>query len=253
MNGLDSLRWLGITLSIKKNTSLKDLTALSHLDSIHGNMEIWDNDSLTHLTGLDHLRTIGSNFSIFDNDTLTDISALANVQFAGANLWIINNPLLDACAIYPVCNHLFQRPDALDISDNGLGCGSPAEVELACGGLPVVATVRLDNNGDCQANSTDTWVEGVLVRLSGSVQQGLRPTQSDGAAQFGYLGNSTFSLTLPNFPTQNWAICQDTLWLQSNTIQDTIRANFLLKPLFPCPDVSVDLWLPPVFRGCLVQ
>ena len=124
------------------------------------------------------------------------------------------------------------------MEDNAPGCNTQEEIEAGCEGIAVLATVRLDYNGDCHADTSDGHAEGILLRLSGPIQQVLRPTQSDGTAHFGYLDSGPFSLSLPQLPTQNWAICQDTFWFQADTIQDTLRATFLLKPLNQSTDGS---------------
>ena len=251
IDGLDSLNTIGGGFWIDSNGSLSDLSTFSQLESIGSNLEINSSDSIVQLTGLENVHTVGGDLSIYYNNAITDISALANIESIGGSVWMFNNPSLTTCAIYPVCNQIFNRPEFLNISDNGPGCNTPLEVELECGGIPVLATVRLNNNTDCQSDSATTVAEGVLVQLSGSVQQAIRPTQSDGTVEFGYLNTGFFSMSLPQFPTANWEVCQDTFWYFPDTIQDTIRTNFLLKPLNQCPDLSVDVWLPPVFRGCL--
>ncbi len=251
LDGLDSLNTIGGGFFIDNNGPLHDLSNLSQLESIGGNLDINFSDSIVQLTGLENVHTIGGDLSILYNKSLTDISALTNVQSVGGSISLSDNSSLSNCAIFPVCNHIFNRPEFLYIGNNGPGCNAPGEVELDCNGVPVLATVRLNTEADCQPDTAATLAEGVMVRLSGSIQQAVRPTQSDGTVQFGFLNVGAFSMSLPQFPTANWAVCQDTFWYLPDTIQDTIRTNFRLKPLNQCPDMSVDVWLPSVFRGCL--
>ncbi len=254
LSGLDSLHKIGGGLVIANNRALKDLTGLSHIKSISSALDVSFNDSLVNLYGLHNLKKIGNGLSIYYNSLLNNISALENIDSIGGTLSIFDNPSLQNCSIYPVCNHIFNYPELVEISDNGQGCSTPLEVELSCGAVPIFAQVLLDNNGNCQKDSTDILAEGILVRLSGNTQQILRPTQTNGTVQFGYLDNGPFSLTLPQIPTGNWAVCQDTLSVLPDTIPgDTIHATFFLQPLNQCPQLTVDLGLPAFFRGCLVN
>ena len=167
---------LGSGLWVENNPHLSDLSTLGHLDSIGGDLEIGFNDSLTNLTGLGGLLITGGNLAVYSNNLLIDIDGLANVQSIGGSLLIFDNASLQTCGIYSVCNQIFNHPEFLEISGNAQGCSTPLEVELSCGAVPIFAQVLLDNNRNCQKDSTDILAEGILVRLSGNTQQILRPT-----------------------------------------------------------------------------
>jgi hypothetical protein len=101
------------------------------------------------------------------------------------------------------------------------------------------------------ADTSDIPVPQATVHLDANTQHTIRPTHPNGQVQFGYLDIGTFSLSLPQFPNDNWAVCIDTICINPDTFPDTIRTTFLLTPLTQCPDLSVDLGLPAFFRGCL--
>ncbi len=252
LQGLDSLQTISKSCFIEANAGLTSLHGFGALDSIGGTLQIAFNDSLAQLTGLDNLQRVGASVFIFYNVTLHDISSIAGLQFIGSVLSVSSNPSLSNCAIYPVCNQIFNHPEFLEIVDNASGCLTPLEVELSCGGVPLLVSVRLDYNADCQPDSSDVFADRVVVQLSSALQNFRRPTNSNGIVQFGYLNAAPLNLSLPQYPTTNWAVCQDTFWYLPDTIQDTIRTNFLLKPLNQCPDLAVNVFLPPFFRGCLV-
>lgn len=274
LKGLYSLHEVSNDVAIQGNTSLSNLSGLDSIKTVGGYLEIIDNPSLSDITALSRLTRAGYLIinsvpvntlsglhnlkslyvlEIINNPVLNDISALKNIDSISTNVQIYRNYLLNNCAIFPICNKLLNEPELIYISENGPNCDTPEEVEFACEAITVLTNVYLDNNSNCQMDSTDIPAEGMVVRLSGTVQHSLRATQSDGTAQFGYLDNGTFSLSLPQIPTENWAICQDTIYLLPDTIQtDTIHATFFLKPLNQCPQLTVDLGLPPFFRGCLV-
>lgn len=77
---------------------ITDLTALSQLSSITGNLHILQNSSLTNLQGLHNLATIGvisGGLLIKDNPLLNDISGLSNLSNIGQYLEIDNNDALE--------------------------------------------------------------------------------------------------------------------------------------------------------------
>ncbi len=238
LSGLDSLESIEQTLWISKNFSLTDLSALSHLVKVGLGIAIENNQSLSTLVGLQNIETIVNNSSPGSS--------------AGPEYIIYNNPSLSVCSIYSICKQLLYYPGAIGVSNNAPGCNTLEEIEAGCDGKAVVATVISDYNDNCQANSSDGFAEGILVRLSGNIQQTLRSTKANGNANFVFLGTGSFTLSLPQFPSVNWEICQDTLTFLADTIpQDTIRATFFVTPLIQCPQLTVDLGLPSFFRGCL--
>ncbi|MEO6759743.1 MAG: hypothetical protein ABIO24_09845 [Saprospiraceae bacterium] len=248
--GMDQLQSIQGVTRIYGNPAMTTLSGLGHLEVINSDLFIDGNNSLVALTGLESLQTVSGHFYLDQNNILTDISPLNNLQTTNS-LIIFGNHSLSACNIYSICYRLQTNPNSISIDFNAVGCNSAAEVEFSCGALPVIATVLLDNNADCHVDSSDARVERVLVKLSGNQQQVIRPTLNDGTARFGYLESNAFSLSLPDYPSANWAVCQDTFWFLPDTIQDTIRTTFLLQPLNQCPELTVDLQLPPAFRGCL--
>ena len=254
ISGLDSLHTIGGDLNITSNSVLTNLSGLTRLDSIGADLIINLNNSLGQLTGLEGVHTVASDLVVANNKVLTNIMGLYNIQFVGRNLNIFSNDSLSNCAIYPVCNQIFHSPEFLYITNNDTGCNTPAEVEISCGGLKVVATIYLDNNGNCEADTSDALAEGAFIQLSSSLQQTLHATQSNGSTQFGYLNVGALTLSLPQFPNTSWQVCQDSIsFLPDTILEDTIRATFLLQPLNQCPQLTVDLGLPAFFRGCLAS
>jgi len=251
LQGLEGINSVN-SLSIKGNNSLNSLSGLDSLSTIISSLAIAENNSLTSLQGLNNLELTGW-LSIFGNPLLHDLSDLASLSYINGSLNITSNLSLSDCSILSVCNGLLYQPESVHIQDNALGCASNLEVEIECNGTPVLVRVLADNNGDCEPDDGDVPTTGVQVRMNASVQIVTRPTDTDGVAKFGYLDAGDFALSLPQFPTENWSVCQDTLWVDPADFQDTIRATFLLQPLNQCPDLSVNLNLPNTFRGCLVS
>jgi len=249
--GLNNLKTITGDLYIGEHTMLTSLSGLENLESIGGGMAIGKNHVLTNLSPLSNLSAVGSYLAIYENPALMSLSGLEFISTITGMLEIKDNAQLSDCAIYTVCNHLSNLPNLVTIQNNAPGCTAPAEVGLQCTGTPVQVEVLLDNNGDCLPDPTDSPVPGVQVRLTGNAQMALLPTDAQGFAHFNYLETGTFSLHLPQFPNANWTLCQNTFQLDPNGSTDTLKASFLLNPLGNlCPELTVDLGLPSVFRNC---
>ena len=134
LNGLQNLQQQVISrLSLVGNLQLNDISQLSGIGPVGGDVGIVDNPALTSLEGLQNLKTFGTAFSIrnmpgltsldpmcgitsiaralaiVDNDALTDITAFEDLEsFGGAPSDIFqlkDNDVLSDCS--PLC-HFFQ-------------------------------------------------------------------------------------------------------------------------------------------------
>lgn len=255
---LTSLEGLGAITTLKKvsiynNDKFFNLIGLEHLTQIDGSLEIFDNDSLRFLNGLNQLSAIHEDLFILRNPLLENLLDLGQLNSIGDNVTIRDNASLSVCEVSGICNYLIHNPDQILIENNADGCNSPQEVEFLCGGIPTFVNVFIDLDENCTLSPSDAVTPGMQVRLNGPLQISTRPTDEDGIAEFGYLDNGPFFLNLPQFPTAYWSACQDTTWLDPANFQDTIQATLLLHPVAQCPDLYVNLNLPPSFRGCLVH
>lgn len=130
---------LPINLTIN-GPDITDLSPLSGIDFISGDLVILGNPLLESLAGLDGLTAatgIGGapflNVEIRNNAILNDISAINDFDAnAVIELLILNNPELAVCNNEFVCNYL-DIGLAPDISGNAAGCESIPVVEEACG------------------------------------------------------------------------------------------------------------------------
>jgi len=247
LNGLGKLSGIGGQMALWSNPLLTDVDALSLLNYIGGNLDIQGNSALPNLDSLKNLYTVGGNLSIRSNTALTSLHGLNQLSTIGGTIEVTGNTVLAECAIPVFCYRLFNDPGAFNISNNGPGCKAVAELEQQCSKTPALATVRRDNNGDCLADAADTPVADVQVQFFANGQMMLRPTDISGTVQFNYFNNGPLLLRLPQFPTQNWAVCEDSI-----AGQDTLSATFLLTALNQCPELTVHLGLPPAFEDCSV-
>lgn len=147
--------------------NITDLSALSNITSVSGNLYIQNNANLqsvdglqietvggwlyiggdditktnlelTNLNGLSSLTSVAEDIYISYNPMLTDISALQNTSFnplGDYGLTIINNPALAVCNLSNLCTYLTNPAGAYprEISGNLAECVNEVAVAEACG------------------------------------------------------------------------------------------------------------------------
>lgn len=97
LSGLSTLTSIEGDLVIACNEFLPSLTGLNNLTSIGGSFNIGSidyycgNSSLTSLTGLENLTTIGGDLDIYYNDSLTNLTGLENLTDISGKLEILSN------------------------------------------------------------------------------------------------------------------------------------------------------------------
>lgn len=250
-------------LEIANNPALTSLSGLQNIAFARGGLLVNNNDALTSLAGLDNLEILGYNqafdstavFQIQGNAKLTSLAGLEKLTAIGNYVTIQNNPLLSDCAIFVLCNAVFNNPPQyFTLGNNAPGCSTPTDIKVGCGGKPVTAEVLLDNNGNALPDDpTDLPLENIRVSLSGTVQMNLAPTDAMGFARFLFLGNGAFTFALPQASGGRWAISEFRKTLVSSNGRDSTHVQLLLTPLVPCPELTVSLGMPSTFRGCLVH
>lgn len=134
LSGFKNLEYLEEELDIGDMDGLKDLSGLDKLSQI-GHLFVYESDSITSLAGLETATTAPSGVTVFiqDNPLLEDIKSINSFDPSGIKKFTLrSNPKLSFCAIEMLCAVL-DIPDVnLEISDNGIGCMSIDEVDLAC-------------------------------------------------------------------------------------------------------------------------
>ncbi|MDG1215629.1 MAG: hypothetical protein P8N17_06430, partial [Luminiphilus sp.] len=73
-----------------------DLTPLSGIRSIAGNLNIWSNPELRAIDPLGSLNTVNGLIEIYDNPKLIDLQGLQGLSFAGGGLDVWQNDLLES-------------------------------------------------------------------------------------------------------------------------------------------------------------
>ncbi len=142
LTGLSILTTVGGDLAIQDAAALVSLTGLENLTSVGGNVEIGDrlfggNPALVSLTGLEGLASIGGDLIVLDNAALVSLTGLENLTSVGGNVKIGDDPF----AIDPLLS----------------GGGNPALVSLT--GLSGLAV--LDGSLTIKNNATLTSLAGL--------------------------------------------------------------------------------------------
>jgi hypothetical protein len=83
LSALSALTTVGGDLYIGDNTALTDLSALSALTTVGGDLYIGDNTALTQIDGLSALTTVGGGLLLFENAALTQVDGLSALTTVG--------------------------------------------------------------------------------------------------------------------------------------------------------------------------
>lgn len=247
--GLQNIRALRY-LILEQNSAMTSWNGAPNLDSLEF-LAINDMPfvSLAGIPKTPLLKTL----KLSTNQKLVDIGALDSLNRL-STLIITFNPKLSYCAVPPICAYLAKDPSlklATKLFENAPGCNNDVEISWQCGATPILVSVLVDSNNNCQADSGDVPVEDVMVQLwDNSGLFSMSATQSNGPARLAYFNPVSFRLKLPQFPSAYWDPCPDSFLVTVNGI-DTIFRTFLLQPLNECPNLNTTLGLPPAFRGCL--
>jgi len=143
-DGLDNLTSIGGNLKIGDpgicgdNPLLSDISALSALDHIGGNLSLSDNYALTDLNGLEGLTTIPGELFISGNASLSSLSGLENVTSIGERLhFCFNNIITDFSGLdnlISIGGSLSIKSNASMISLSGLNNLTAVGKSLSIGG-----------------------------------------------------------------------------------------------------------------------
>ena len=81
-------------------SDITDLTPLSNMTHITGNLIIQQNEQLNNINDLNNLQTIGGYFRVKNNDTLTTLGDFLDLQTIGKYFEVIHNEILDTIGIF---------------------------------------------------------------------------------------------------------------------------------------------------------
>ncbi len=153
--------------------SVNDISGLSNLVYIQGNLRLINNTSFNSLQGLSGLTAIGGNLQIINADALTSLQGLENLTAIGGLMEIIsNNSLSDCSSICQLINNA-TIGGTTSINGNPSTCSSLNEVTLLCGNTTcptgnITLSNQIDVNAFVQAYPNCDTIFGNLT-IQGSV------------------------------------------------------------------------------------
>ena len=137
LDGLNFVSTIIGNLTISNNPLLKNMIGFEGLNSVDGNLLINNNAILDSLSGLENLISINGDLIIENNAILSDISGLNYIEpWTITDVTINGNTALSFCAIDMICGYLYSPNGEITISNNGLGCSNPEEVNVVCQASP---------------------------------------------------------------------------------------------------------------------
>jgi|GEM_PF-2071340 len=138
LSPLSNITTIGGNLYISRNSQLQNLEGLNNLTNVGSFFYLLRNAQLQNTDGLSNLTNIGGYLYIIQNTSLTDISGLSNIDPAtitgGYGLLISGNSVLSVCDMPNFCSYLSYPSDThpRTINNNAGDCISEAAVALAC-------------------------------------------------------------------------------------------------------------------------
>ncbi len=96
ISGLSSLTTINGDLNIRDNPSLPNLTGLDNISTVGGMLQVRNNDAagFTSLSGLGGLTSVGTDVLILYNDNLANVNALSSLTHIAGKIQAQDNPLL---------------------------------------------------------------------------------------------------------------------------------------------------------------
>ncbi len=222
---LSTLTSVGGNLSIRNNALLTNLAGLDAVTSIGGRLSISSNNTLTSLAGLDAITSLGGGLSIISNNALTSLAGLDAITSLGGDLYISSNNTLTSLA----------GLDAITSLGGGLSIiSNNALTSLA--GLNAIASVGLELYISDNAALTS------LAGLNAIASVGLELYISDNAALTSLAGLNSVASVGGDLSILYNAALTTLAGLNTNTIitdiggDIDIRGNSTLTSLYGLPE-----------------
>ena len=130
--GLEDLESVEGDVMIYDVNEISGLATLEGLSSIGGDLKIDYNNNLANLEGLEQLTFIGGNLIISENYRLSSLKGLMRLNSIGGDLEIYSNSQLKACCSIDALLKEVAEGKTVSISGNGVNCSSKEEILNSC-------------------------------------------------------------------------------------------------------------------------
>ena len=171
LSPLSNMTHIRGNLKIERNGVLVNLTALTHLQTIGGIFVVGFNDQLTDLGNFPALQSIGLNMVVDDNNELTTLGNFPVLQSIGGNFYVYSNDSLTTLGNFPVLTSIgtgradiYNLGDTIDnvsivVEDNSSLSDCYTLTDFLPGGTHAVSGEIYINNNDLGCSSGDEITE----------------------------------------------------------------------------------------------
>ena len=161
ISALSGIRTIGGNLDVSGNDLLQDLSGFASLNSIGGSFTVVNCNSLSSLAGLGSLTTIGKDLNLQNNDAMTSLAGLESLQQIGEKAWLLNLDMMTS----------LEGPNAINSIGTELAIRQCDELQVLSGfnGLATTGTqISVDQNPMLQSISgfngltmvKNLWISG---------------------------------------------------------------------------------------------
>jgi len=133
LTGLSDLIAIRGNLIIQNTDSLLELTGLNHISNLGGSLHIKENSRLNNLEALSGIDSIGGDLLVENNNSLKTLSGLENINSSTINdLTICKNDSLAICDFPNICQYLSNSNGEVSIYENAPGCYNAEQLVGIC-------------------------------------------------------------------------------------------------------------------------
>ena len=168
---LSSLTSVGGNLKINNDSTLQKLDGLTNITSVGGGLDVDDNSVLQNLDSLSSITSIGGFLYVYSNSKLDNLNGLIGITSVGGGLEVVNNSVL---ANLDGLSHITTVVGFLDIDNNPslTNLDSLSSITSVGGDLYVRLNSHLTNiDGLSHINSTvgnlEVYNNSALTNLNG--------------------------------------------------------------------------------------
>ena len=162
VSGFGKLESVGNDFIITNNFLLTTLPTFATLTRVDRDFLFLDNAKLATLSGFGVLETVGRDFIFRCNVLLATLPTFATLARIGNNFTVSGNTALsECCALLRFVGGTVEPSGTTDISGNGAGCISKADITNTC-----LTELTINSNADIPADVTR------LTRIRGNLTIG---------------------------------------------------------------------------------
>jgi uncharacterized repeat protein (TIGR01451 family) len=215
---------------------LANLSELSNLKKIGGNLRISDCNSLANLQGLEGLDSINGHIYIHRNLNLESLEGIQHIDpqtIHASGYFAVNiteNSRLSVCNVASICEALRVLRRSYRIENNALGCDHISQIECKDFGLSGI--VFFDSNQNKVQDTDEVGIPGIPVRFQPDDLLSI----TNGQGEFFMFADSSDLLTMTSEHSVEWLLTTDSLSYTSAFEEGSAGNDDHLFGLYPVAD-----------------